>query len=82
MCVGVCECVCVCVCVCVSVCGCGLSTHESSGVNSRGSTTNWGSKFEGSLSESILGLNGGVICRSFIYEHKIITVTFEHHMTD
>ena len=31
-------------------------THESSGVKSRGSTTNWGSKLEGSLSESILGL--------------------------
>ena len=30
--------------------------YGSSGVNSVGSTTNWGSKFEGSLSESILGL--------------------------
>ena len=31
-------------------------TYASSGVNSVGSTTNWGSKFDGSLSESILGL--------------------------
>ena len=31
-------------------------TYGSSGVNSVGSTTNWGSKFEGSRSESILGL--------------------------
>ena len=33
-----------------------VMTYVSSGVNSVGSTTNWGSKFDGSLSESILGL--------------------------
>lgn len=37
-----------------------IVSYGSSGVNSVGSTTNCGSKFEGSLSESILGLYGGV----------------------
>ena len=37
-------------------------TYGSSGVNSMGSCVNWGSKFVGSVSESILGLYGGVTC--------------------
>ena len=39
-------------------------TYGSSGVNSIGSCVNWGSKFVGSVSESILGLYGGVTCLS------------------